>query len=168
MRPLGSFVFGSQTIVQRQTYLTEEGLKQLHAEMEHLRGVRRQEVAAKIHTASESGGVKDNADFEEAKSEQAFVEGRIQDIQNILATAIVISHDRKSKTVEIGSTVTVETEQHKKQNYIVVGSAEASPLKGKISNESPIGQALFGHKVGDVVQARTPSKVIKLKITKLK
>jgi transcription elongation factor GreA len=70
--------------------------------------------------------------------------------------------------VEIGSTVTVETEQHKKQNYIVVGSAEASPLEGKISNESPVGQALFGHKVGDVVQVKTPSKVIKLKITKMK
>ncbi len=132
----------------------------MHAEMEHLRGVRRLEVAAKIHTANECGGVMDNADFEEAKSEQAFVEGRIQDIQNILATAVVIYHDRKSKTVE--------TEQHKKQNYIVVGSAEASPLKGKISNESPIGQALLGHKVGDVVQAKAPSKVIKLKITKMK
>ena len=155
-------------MVQRQTYLTEEGLKQLQAEMEHLRGVRRQEVAVKIHKAHDSGGVMDNADFEEAKSEQAFVEGRIQDIENILATAIVTSHDRKSKTVEIGSTVTVETEQHKKQNYIVVGRAEASPLEGKISNESPVGQALFGHKVGDVVQVKTPSKVIKLKITKMK
>jgi len=70
--------------------------------------------------------------------------------------------------VEIGSTVTVETEKHTKQNYIVVGSAEASPLEGKIFNESPIGQALLGHKVGDVVQVKTPSKVIKLKITKMK
>ncbi len=155
-------------MVQRQTYPTEEGLKQLQAEMEHLRGVRRQEVAVRIHKTSESGGVMDNTDFEGAKSEQAFVEGRILDIENILAGAVVTSHDRKSKTVEIGSTVTVETEQHKKQDYIVVGSAEASPMEGKISNESPIGQALFGHKVGDVVQVETPSKVIKLKITKMK
>lgn len=155
-------------MVQRQTYLTEEGLKQLQAEMEHLRGVRRQEVAVRIHKTSESGGVMDNADFEGAKSEQAFVEGRILDIENLLSTAVVTSHDRKSKTVEIGSTVTVETEQHKKQDYIVVGSAEASPMEGKISNESPIGQALFGHKVGNVVQVKTPSKVIKLKITKMK
>ena len=82
-------------MVQRQTYLTEEGLKQLQAEIQHLRGVRRQEVAVKIHKAHDSGGVMGNADFEEAKSEQAFVEGRILDIENILATAIVTSHDRK-------------------------------------------------------------------------
>lgn len=154
-------------MVQRETYLTEEGLKQLRAEMEHLRGVRRQEVAARIHVATESGGSNNNADYEEAKSEQAFVEGRILDLENILADAVVAPHDKKSKTVEIGSSVTVETAQRKKENYIVVGSAEASPLEGKISNESPVGQALMGHKVGDVVQIETPSKVIKLKITKM-
>lgn len=155
-------------MVQKETYLTEEGLKQLQAEIEHLRGVRRQEVAAKIHESGATGGTADNAVLEEAKNEQAFVEGRILDIENILADAVVTAHDKKSKIVEIGSTVTVETEQRKKENYIVVGSAEASPLEGKISNESPVGQALFGHKVGDVVQVKTPSKVIKLKITKMK
>ena len=155
-------------MVRRETYLTEEGVKQLQDEMEHLRGVRRLEVAARIHRASESGGPSNNAEYDEAKVEQAFVEGRILDIENILANAVVALHDKKSKTVEIGSTVTVETEQHKKENYIVVGSAETSPLEGKISNESPVGRAIMGHKVGDVVQVETPSKVIKLKITKMK
>lgn len=155
-------------MVQKATYLTEEGLKQLQAEMKHLRGVRRPEVAARIHKASESGGTTDNAEYEESKTEQAFVEGRILDIENILANAVVASHDKKSKAVEVGSTVTVETEQHMKENYFVVGSTEASPLEGKISNESPVGLALMGHKVGDVVLVETPSKVIKLKITKMK
>ena len=155
-------------MVQRETYLTEEGMRQLQAEVEHLRSVRRPEVAARIHTASESGGTADDAGYEEAKRQQAFVEGRILDIENILANAVVASHDKKTKTVEIGSTVTVETEQHKKENYFVVGSAEASPLEGKISNESPVGRALIGHKVGDVVQVETLSKVIKLKITRMK
>ena len=155
-------------MVQRETYLTEEGLKLLQDEMRHLRGARRQEVAARIHRAIESGGAAHNAQYEDAKSEQAFVEGRILDVESILANAVVASHDKKSRTVEIGSTVTVKTEQHKKESYIVVGSAEASPLDGKISNESPVGRAIAGHEVGDVVRVETPSKVIKLKITKMK
>ena len=154
-------------MVQRETYLTEEGLKQLQDEIEHLRGARRLEVAARIHRASESGGPANNAEYEEAKTEQAFVEGRILDIESILANAVVAPHDKRSETVEIGSTVTVETEQRKKEVYIVVGSTEASPLEGKISNESPVGRAIMGRKVGDVVQVETPSKVIQLKITKM-
>ena len=155
-------------MLHRATYLTEEGLIRLQTETEHPRSVRRAEVATRIRTAGESGSAPDNAGHEEARSEQAFVEERILEIDNILANPVVTSHDNKSKTVDTGSTVTVETKQHKKENYVVIGSAEASPLEGKISNESPVGRALIDHKVGDVVQVETPSKVIELKITRMR
>ena len=155
-------------MTQRETFLTPEGLKQLQEEMEHLRNVRRQEVAARIHKASETGGTVDNAEYDEAKSEQAFVEGRIRELEAILANAVVASHDKKSGVVDIGTSVTVVDEEGKKQKYFVVGSVEASPLEGKISNESPVGRALMGRKVGDEVEIETPAKVIKLKITDIR
>ncbi len=154
----------------RQSYLTKEGRKGLEEELQHLRSVRRQEVAARIHEASQSGGgTVDNAEYDEAKNEQAFVEGRIRDIENILATAVVApSHQKTGGKVEIGASVTVVTDGGAKQHYTVVGSAEANPLKGKISNESPVGQALLGHKVKDKVKVKTPSGVVTLTISKIK
>ena len=151
------------------TYLTQEGGEQLQTELDNLKSTRRQEVAARIHKASESGGTVDNAEYDEAKNEQAFAEGRIRELENILANAVVAPTNKDAKgTVEFGSLVTVVTDQKKRRNYKVVGTAEAAPLKGKISNESPVGRALLGRKVGDKVEVETPAGVSKLTITAIK
>jgi transcription elongation factor GreA len=149
-------------------YLTEDGVKKLEDELVHLRKVRQPEVASRLHEAVDSGEGTDSADFEESKNEQAFVEGRIQDIENILATSRVVHHDPKSrKVVEIGSTVTVANHHGKRHIYQIVGSAEAAPLENKISNESPLGHALVGGKKGAEVEYETPSGHQKLTIKKI-
>ena len=156
-------------MAQREVYLTPEGLRGLKEELDHLKKVRRQEVAARIHKASETGGTVDNAEYDESKNEQAFVEGRIRDVENILSNAVAAPARRsKKEVVEFGSSVTVVADDGKKRRYRVVGSAEAAPLKGKISNESPVGRALLGHKVGDKVKVETPSGVMKLTITAIR
>ncbi len=155
-------------MAQRESYLTPDGLKRLRQELAHLKSVRRNEVAERIHKANETGGTVDNAEYDDAKNEQSFVEGRIRDVENILANAIVAP--RRSKAtglVAIGSSVTVETARGSRQSYKVVGSAEAAPLEGKISNESPVGGAILGHKVGDKVEVTTPAGVVTLTITRI-
>lgn len=155
-------------MASRLTYLTEEGQRTLEEELRHLKAVRRPEVAGRIHKASETGGTVDNAEYDEAKNEQAFVEGRIRDIENILSVAVIApGRDKAGKVVKIGATVTVRTEDGRTQKYTVVGSAEAAPLQGRISNESPVGSALLEHEVGDTVVAQTPSGVMTLLITKI-
>ena len=152
----------------QDTYLTLEGQQNLEKELDHLVSVRRKEVALRIHKASESGGTVDNAEYEDAKNEQAFVEGRISDIENILSNAVVATGSGRNKgAVEFGSSVTLVTDEGSKKNYKVVGSAEAAPLQGKISIESPVGRALLGHKVGDKIDVETPSGVVKLTIVKI-
>ena len=152
---------------QPQRYLTPEGKKELQGELDHLRAVRRPDVATRIHQATEAGGTVDNAEYEEVKNEQAFVEGRIRDLENILAKSVVASVDKRTGTVQFGSSITVVAENGKRRNYRLVGSAEAKPLEGKISNESPVGRALLDHNVGDVVEVTTPAGVTKLKISKI-
>jgi transcription elongation factor GreA len=148
------------------TALTAEGHKHLLGELNNLKTVRRKEVAARIRKASETGGVVDNAEYDEAKNEQAFVEGRISDLDNILSNAVVASVSKgKEGSVQLGSSVTVENDSGSKTRYVVVGSAEAAPLEGKISVESPVGRAILGHKKGDVVKVETPSGAVKLRIT---
>ena len=166
-------------MAKAETHLTPEGWKSLEGELRHLSSVRRSEVAARIHMASESGGTVDNAEYEEAKNEQAFVEGRISDLEKILSSAVVAGHDgpknghdgpkkkKKGRTVAFGSSVTVTTDKGAKRLYKVVGSAETAPLEGKISESSPVGLALMGHKVGDEVDVETPSGVVKLTIKKV-
>ena len=156
-------------MAQREKFLTRGGRKDLEEELESLRTGRRKEVAARIHKASETGGAVDNAEYEEAKNEQAFVEGRISDLENILSNAVVAARGgRSAGVVEFGSSVTVATGEGRKKLYKVVGSAEAAPLQGKISVESPVGRALLDHKVGDTVEVETPSGVVNLTITKIK
>ena len=156
-------------MVNKETYLTEDGSTRLREELEYLTSVRRPEVAARIHTASEDVGTADNAEYEEAKSEQSFVEGRIRDIENILANAVVAPKPKRgSGVVEFGASVTVLTGEGKKRRYRLVGSAEAAPLEGKISNESPVGKALIGKKIGDEVEVETPAGVMKLIIDSIK
>ena len=151
----------------RQTHLTPEGREALAQELEHLTGVRRREVAMRINKANETGGTVDNAEYEEAKNEQAFVEGRIADIESILSRAVVTKRSRKAAMVEFGSSVTVTNSRGSKVLYQVVGGAEANPSQGKISESSPVGQALMGRKVGDVVDVQTPAGVQKLTINKV-
>ena len=152
----------------RQTHLTPEGREGLAQELEHLTGVRRREVAMRINKAHETGGTVDNAEYEEAKNEQAFVEGRIADIENILSKAVVTKR-RKKKTaiVEFGSSVTVTNSRGSKVLYQLVGGAEANPSKGKISESSPVGLALMGRKVGDVVDVEAPAGIVKFTINKV-
>ena len=152
-------------MTQRQQYLTPEGHDQLEQELHELRTVRRPDVASRIHQATEGGGTVDNAEYEEVKNEQAFVEGRIRDLEEILNNAVVAERSPDSEDqVQFGSDVTVRTESGQSRSYHLVGSAEARPLEGKISNESPVGQALLDRRVGDVVEVATPSGVQKLTI----
>lgn len=152
------------------THLTPEGRDALGSELKRLVSVRRREVVDRINNASKAGGTEDNAEYEEAKSEQAFVEGRISDLERILSRAVVTETTKSKKkgaVIEFGSSVTVTPDKGAKRLYKVVGSAEAAPLEGKISESSPVGRALMGHKVGDEVEVETPAGVVKLTVTKI-
>ncbi len=156
-------------MTQRQQFLTPEGRDRLQEELHELRTVRRPDVASRIHQATEGGGTVDNAEYEEVKNEQAFVEGRIRDLEQLLHNAIIAERSPESEDqVQFGSAVTVKTENGQNRSYQLVGSAEASPLEGKISNESPVGQALLDRRVGDVIEVTTPSGVQKLTIISIK
>ncbi|HVC80820.1 MAG TPA: transcription elongation factor GreA [Chloroflexota bacterium] len=135
--------------------LTSEGRAEIEAELAHLRTVRRQEVAAAIGAAAEDGDLSENAAYDHAKEEQALLEGRIATLEHFLRNAVLIengSHD----TVQLGATVTIE-QDGEQETYTVVGPLEAAPLKGRISNESPIGRALLNHKSGDTVKVMAPA-----------
>jgi transcription elongation factor GreA len=153
-------------------FLTKEGFQKLQDELEHLRTVKRQEVADRLHEAMEGGELIENAEYEAAKNEQAFVEGRIQELETLLASARVIEEEKEknhqSGLVEIGSTVTIQEQGYDAESYTIVGAAEANPREGKISNESPIGKAILNHEVGDTVHVETPDGTYKVKIIKVK
>ncbi len=148
------------------TYLTRKGLVKLQEELEHIRTTRRQEVANRIQRANSIGGTVDNAEYDEAKKEQAFIEGRIVDLLRIINKSTIIEDTRKkSDTVDVGSKVTVLNQKRvKKEKYFIVGSPEADPSKGKISNLSPIGKALLGKKIGQVAKVQVPAGTINLEI----
>ncbi len=151
-------------------FLTREGFQKLQDELDHLRTVKRQEVAARLHEAMEGGELIENAEYEAAKNEQAFVEGRIQELEILLASARVIEEDKNHHTdlVAVGSTVTIQEQGYDAETYTIVGAAEANPREGKISNESPIGKAILNHVVGEAVHVETPDGTYKVKIIKLK
>ena len=150
-------------------FLTKEGFQKLQDELEHLRTAKRQEVAARLHEAMEGGELIENAEYEAAKNEQAFVEGRIQELEMLLATARVIEEDGKKRNdiINIGSKVTIKEGNFDPETFTIVGAAEANPREGKISNESPIGKAILNHKVGDVVRVETPGGTYNVKIIKI-
>ena len=143
--------------MEKSVYLTREGQAKLEEELHHLRTERRHEVAERIRRAKEFTNTVDNAEYDDAKNEQAFVEGRIQSLERLLANAVVID-DRAAPSgyVRLGSHVTVTDVDGNEDVYTIVGSAEAEPNVGKISNESPIGRALLGHMVGDKVSVAAP------------
>ena len=154
---------------EKEIFLTPEGLKKLEEELDNLKTVRRQEIADKIQEAKESRSAVISPEYEEAKNEQGFVEGRVLEIERMIKNAVIIQHkDAKSSSVKIGSKVTVKLEDGTKENYAIVGSAEASPGEGKISNESPMGSALLKRKVGDTVAFEAPSGRLTLKIVEIK
>ena len=151
--------------MSQQTYLTPEGEAKLKAELAELTGHRREELAQRLRSAIQMGDLSENADYHKAKEDQAFLEGRIQEIEAALRTAIIIEK-RQSDIVTVGSHVTIQEENFTPETYHVVGAKEADPRNGKISNESPIGRALMDHRVGDVVEAETPDGKIAFKILK--
>ena len=152
----------------QQTYVTPEAQVKLAEELEHLRTMRRREIAEELKRAAEVGGTVDNAEYDEAKREQGRIEGRIMDLENTLTNAILIPNKvRRAGVVQVGSTVLVADGTDKKAEYTIVGRIEADPLIGKISNESPVGKAILGKKVGQVTEAQTPTGVIKLKVLKI-
>ena len=147
-------------------YLTPEGAEKLQAELKELTGPRRDELSQRLRSAIQMGDLSENADYHKAKEDQAFLEGRIQEIEAVLRIAVVVEKTH-SDVVSIGSTVTVQEESFDPETYYVVGAKEADPRHGKISNESPIGRALMEHKAGDVVEAETPGGKLKIKILKI-
>lgn len=155
-------------MTEQQAYLTPEGLTKLQAELEHLETVRRREVADALKSAAEVGSTVDNAEYDEAKREQDTMERRILTLENLLQVAVVIpSRKRPSGVVEVGSRVVVVEEKGARAEYTIVGSAEADPLHGRISNESPVGRAILGKRVGERVEVRTPAGVVKLTVRRI-
>ena len=147
------------------TYLSREGLEKLKSELEHLRTVRRHEVAEQIQQSRERGGIVSNAEYEEARNELAFTEGRILTLDNIVNNALIIDESRSATgIVEVGSTVTVQDQEGRSLKYTITGSAEADPSQGRISNVSPIGKSLLGKRVGEVTEVNIPSGKIRLEI----
>lgn len=150
-----------------QTYLTAEGQAKLQAELDALKGPRREELAQRLRSAIQMGDLSENADYHKAKEDQAFLEGRIQEIEAILRNAVIIEKSTNTDVVSIGDHVTIQEADFPPETYHVVGAKEADPRNGRISNESPIGKAIMDHKVGDVVEADTPGGKMKFKILKI-
>jgi transcription elongation factor GreA len=142
----------------QDVFLTDDGRRRALAQLEFLRTVRRAEVAQYLHDAKESGDVVDNAAYEDAKNEQARLEGRILELEQLLATAKTINKT-PTDVVSLGSITRLRTPDDREYRYTIVGAFEAKPSSGLISNESPVGKSLLGHKVGDLVIVSTPGGV---------
>ncbi len=157
-------------MTEKKIILTKDGLKKLENELENLKTVRRKEVAERLKEAIALGDISENSEYDDAKNEQAFIEGRIQELEVKLRNVEVISDDKKSKSkVTIGSKVVLlDMEFDEEEEYTLVGSAEADPSQGLISNESPVGAAILGQKTGTVVDVHAPNGVLKYKIVKIK
>lgn len=154
---------------EKDYFLTPEGLAKLEEELEYLRTVRRQEVAEKIQQAKELRSTVSSPEYEEAKNEQGFIEGRILEIERIIKNAIIIHPEAApSDLVQLGSKVTVRHQDGSEEYYTIVGSTEANPSEGKISNMSPVGKALLGKRVGDEVQIAVPAGVLTVTIAEIK
>ena len=149
------------------TYLTPEGEAKLRAELEELKGPKRQELSKRLHSAIQMGDLSENADYHKAKEDQGFLEGRIQEIEYLLRNVVLIEKNVDREFVGVGNHVTIQEGSLPSETYHVVGAKEADPRNGKISNESPIGRALMNHKVGEVVEAETPGGKLRLKIIKI-
>ncbi|MEJ2710430.1 MAG: transcription elongation factor GreA [Anaerolineales bacterium] len=149
------------------SFLTSQGYKKLQEELDYLRTTKRQEVADRLHEAMEGGELIEDAEYEAAKNEQAFVEGRIQELEALLANARIIEETGKRDVVEVAAKVTIQEDEGDPEVYRIVGPAEANPREGYISNESPLGRALMGHRAGDVVKVNAPGGAFFVRIVKV-
>ena len=153
---------------QEKTYLTPEGKERLQAELKDLEGPQREALSKRLRSAIEMGDLSENADYHKAKEDQAFLEGRIQELQYILSSAEIIVDDGKPKDiVTVGARVTIQEDDYSPETYHLVGAKEADPRNGKISNASPIGKALLDHRVGDIVEADSPAGKLSFRILKI-
>jgi len=152
--------------LEKKIVLTNEGFQKFEKELEELKSVKRKEVAAKIKVALSFGDLSENSEYDEAKNEQAMIEARIVQLETMLRNVQVINEaEISTDVINIGSVVSIkEIDSDEIETYHIVGSSEANPLDGKISDESPIGKALISHKTGDIVEVETPSGLIKFKI----
>ena len=156
-------------MTEKQVMLTEEGLKKLEEKLEHLKTVRRTEVSERIKQAISFGDISENSEYEDAKNEQAFIEGEIMTIENMLRNAKLIEEGQDTDTVVIGCTVVLkDIEFDEDLEYAIVGSAEADPMEGRISDESPVGKAVLGHRVGDIVDVIVPAGTLKYEVLEIK
>ncbi|MFC1905632.1 transcription elongation factor GreA [Chloroflexota bacterium] len=151
-------------MAQKIIHLTKPGLAKLESELQQLVTVQRPAVADKIKRAREMGGTENNAEYDDAKNGQAFIEGKILMLENTIRNAVIIEAPAVPGTVELGDKVLIENQDGKIEQYTIVGSAEADPIEGKISNESPVGRALLGKKAGDNVEVKTPAGLYMLSI----
>jgi len=149
------------------SYLTAEGAEKIKKELENLKGPGRLDIARRLRAAIQQGDLSENADYSSAKEDQAFLEGRIQELERTISTMVIIEDiHHKSDVVNLGDMVTIQEDDFPEEIFYIVGPKEADPRIGRISYESPIGKALIGHKIGDIVSVKTPNGEIKLKIVK--
>lgn len=150
--------------MEKKHFLTREGLDKLQAELEALRTAGRREIAEKIQRAKEMGGAENNAEYDDAKNQQSFLEGKVQKLESQIANAVVIDSPHSTATVKLGSRIRVRDQDGKEELYTIVDAAEASPLDGKISSEAPVGKALLGRRVGARVSIPVPAGTLALHI----
>ena len=155
---------------EKEVVLTKEGLAKLEAELEALKTVKRREVSDRIKQAIEFGDISENSEYEDAKNEQAFIEGRILTLEKMLRNVMVIEDNGDGQShVTLGTTVLLkDLEYNDQMEYTIVGAAEANPMKNRISNESPVGAAVLGHKKGDVFEVMCPAGPVKYEVIDIK
>jgi len=153
-------------MAEQEVLMTFEGLKQKEEELELLKTVRRKEVAARIKQAIEFGDISENSEYEDAKNEQAFIEGQIQNLEKMLKNARIVDSENVSDTVisEYATVEVMDIENGEIMKFQIVGSVEVKPFEGKISNESPVGAALLGHTIGDEVDVNVPMGILHLRV----
>jgi transcription elongation factor GreA len=151
-------------MAEQPIYVTKEGLKKYEEELEYLRTVKRAEVAQRLHDAMGEGDIDENAEYDDAKNEQSFVEGRILTLEAMIKNAVIIQEGKHHNQVVLGSTVTVVEDGGEPETYHIVGSAEADPRRGRISNESPLGRALLGKRVGESITITAPAGLLTFQI----
>lgn len=147
-------------------YVSQEGLAKLKEELHHLKTEKRADIARRLEHAKSLGDLSENAEYQETKEEQSFVEGEIVELEERIRNVLLIEKNRKGGNVAVGSTVRVQSD-HGETVYTIVGFEESDPMVGKISNESPLGRAFLGHKTGDAVEVRTPGGIISYKIVEI-
>jgi transcription elongation factor GreA len=153
--------------MKEEYLLTKEGADKMRAELEDMKTNQREELAKRLRFAISQGDLSENADYHKAKEDQAFLEGKIREYEEKLAGAKIIDSGKNNGFVDVGTTITIQEASYPEEKYFMVGAHEANPSEGRISNESPIGKALLGHKAGDTVTVETPGGRTKFKILKV-